>query len=120
MREIVADSNRLVTTRRSRRLQAIDFRHVRRSAEGLHDALECGPWGCRCPEPHHASLRLESRIQPLNHSTTPLDGETLQLRFRVLFQSSDVGTGTVQDWRETDIVPRQQEALASSQPTIAA
>ena len=112
MHGLVSDSCRLLKTRKSRRLQAIDFQHIRENAESLHGTLECGPWECCCPEPHQASLALESRLKPTK-TNVPLkaSGTQLQLRFRVLFKSNPDISRNVQDWRETEFVPRVEPEI---------
>ena len=107
MRNLVYDSVDLLPMRSSRRVQVIDYREVRENAIGMYEALDAAPWHCKCPLPHHANLRLESRLPGFRSPNDPnLDlPSTSEFKFRVLFQSSAPHSQPLEDWRETDIVP---------------
>ena len=113
MRELVYGSSRLVPSRRAHKSKTGPLESIRDHAEGIHDALEEAPWGCCCPEPHNASLRLESRIEGVKSSE---DQTHSRLRFRVAFRSRSHRANGLEEWRETDIVPRDIPPLPAAQP----
>ena len=98
----------LAPGRSRRKLQAKEFERIRRTACGVHDALELGPWACKCSLSHKANLRLEARVTS-NESGVNQIQYSLPLRFRFLFSfDADHQTQTCLppwNWHETDIVP---------------
>ena len=108
----VSSAMALAPGRSRRKLQAKEFERIRRTACGVHDALELGPWACKCLLSHKANLRLEARVTS-NESGANQIQYSLPLRFRFLFSfDADHQTQTCLppwNWHETDIVPLDDE-----------
>lgn len=97
---------------RRKLLKIKEFDNIRKDACSVHDALEKGPWNCKCKLPHNANLRLDSlEAQPQSISRIALPH-----RFRIIFSfpaETTIEEAPPWNWREADIVPLGDEAEIS-------
>ena len=90
--------------RRSKRPLA-ELKVIRQYAASLHHVFITGKaWRCRCRLLHMASLRLESRPEPLGAAS---DDAAPNVKFRILLSTREEGGNyeVTSKWQEVEVIP---------------
>ena len=97
---------------------ASSLHKVRKHANGLFSAIECG-WGGQCHERHGAMLCLESRCQEASHPQhIAVGGGRNVVRFTILFSWQEQVAQEHLSWYETSILTLEEDSQYIPRDTL--